>query len=194
MNTKFCRAAFLSVLAAGSIAFSAQAQDMDAALQALDDALPGELLHNPLNLEWSPGGNDIKSKMVDADELTSGQAVSIRVKKRQSRPWDSYLRVELQEGLKKGEEIQVYYYVRTAKAAKGMETAKITMYVGRNEEPYDYIISEDMLPGTEWALASVTGIADADYPAGEIKVEYQLGKATQTVEFGPVYVSTLGLK
>lgn len=185
----------VSLIAFAGLTVSATAQDVDmeAALQALEDALPGDLIHNPLDLQWEPGGNDVKTKIVDADALNSGQAVSVRVRKRQPRPWDSYIRVDLEDAVQKGETIQVYYYARTAKAAKGSDTAKLVLFLGRNEEPYDNILSEEILPSTEWQLASVTGVANADYSSGELKVEFQLGKASQTIEFGPVYVSTLGM-
>lgn len=188
------KTAIVSLVAAAAILTTptAQAQDMDAALQALDDALPGELLHNPFDLEWDAKGNDLRTKIVDADALTSGQAISARLKKKQPRPWDSNLSVQIPEAVAEGEEVQIYFYVRTARPAAGRDTANISMFVGRNEEPYDYILSEEIFPDTEWKLMNLTGVANADYPAGTLKVEYQLGIAAQTVEFGPVYVSTLG--
>jgi len=176
------------------VTIPAQAQDVDAALQALDDALPGQLLHNPFDIQWDSRGNDLKTKIVDAEALSSGQAISARLKKKQPKAWDSVLSVQIPEAVSKGEEIQVYFYVRTARPAAGRDTANISMFVGRNEEPYDSIFVEDIFPNSEWELMNATGVADADYPAGSLKVEYQLGKAAQTVEFGPVYVSTLGPK
>ena len=188
------RSTGMSLLVGTMMFASLPANAQDTALQALDDALPGELLHNPFDLKWETKGNDIRAKMVDAEALTSGNAISVRIRKKQQRPWDSSLSVEIPEPVSKGEEIQVFFYARTKKPAAGKDTANVSMFVGRNEEPYDYILSEDILPGTEWELMNVTGVADADYPADSLKVEYQLGRAAQTVEFGPVYVSSLGPK
>ena len=188
------RSTGMSLLVGTMMFASLPANAQDTALQALDDALPGELLHNPFDLKWETKGNDIRAKMVDAEALTSGNAISVRIRKKQQRPWDSSLSVEIPEPVSKGEEIQVFFYARTKKPAAGKDTANVSMFVGRNEEPYDYILSEDILPGTEWKLMNVTGVADADYPADSLKVEYQLGRAAQTVEFGPVYVSSLGPK
>lgn len=188
------RSTGMSLLVGTMMLASLPANAQDTALQALDDALPGELLHNPFDLKWETKGNDIRAKMVDAEALTSGNAISVRIRKKQQRPWDSSLSVEIPEPVSKGEEIQVFFYARTKKPAAGKDTANVSMFVGRNEEPYDYILSEDILPGTEWELMNVTGVADADYPADSLKVEYQLGRAAQTVEFGPVYVSSLGPK
>lgn len=188
--------ALMSLLAASTMMFAttAQAQDADAALQALDDALPGELMHNPFDLKWDSKGNDLKTKVVTAEAMTSGQAVSARLKKKQPRVWDSNLSIQIPEAVNKGEEVQIFFYVRTAKPATGRDTGNIVLFMGRNEEPYDYIVLEDVFPDSEWKLMNLTGVADANYPAGTLKVEYQLGKAAQTVEFGPVYVSNLGPK
>lgn len=190
------KTALMSLLAASAmmVTTTAHAQDVDAALQALDDALPGELLHNPYDMEWGTRGNDLRTKIVDADALSTGQAVSARLKKKQPKAWDSVLTVQIPEAVSKGEEIQIFFYARTKKAAAGRDTANISLFVGRNEEPYDYIISQQVFPESEWKLMDLTGVADTNYPAGTLKVEYQLGIAAQTVEFGPVYVSTLGMK
>ncbi len=188
------RSTVMSLLVGTMMLTSLPANAQDAALQALDDALPGELLHNPFDLKWETNGNDIGARMVDAEALTSGNAISVRIRKKQQRPWNSSLSTEIPEPVSKGEEIQVFFYARTKKPAAGKDTANVVMFVGRNEEPWDYILSEDILPGTEWELMNITGVANADYPADSLKVEYQLGRAAQTVEFGPVYVSSLGSK
>jgi hypothetical protein len=188
------RSTVMSLLVGTMMFASLPANAQDTALQALDDALPGELLHNPFDLKWETKGNDIRAKMVDAEALTSGNAISVRIRKKQQRPWDSSLSAEIPGPVSKGEEIQVYFHARTKKPAAGKDTANVIMFVGRNEEPYDYILSEDILPGTEWELMNITGVANADYPADSLKVEYQLGRAAQTVEFGHVYVSSLGPK
>jgi hypothetical protein len=182
-------AALVAVL---SMATPAAAQDADEVLKALDAALPGSLIHNPLDLSWEAGGDDLKTKVVDAAALTSGQAVSAKVKKRQDKPWDSHVKVEIEGEVKKGDKVQVFYWARTQKSAAGKDTAHISLFLGRNEEPYDYIIAEEIFPEEEWKLASVTGIAKTDFKAGKLKAEYQLGRSKQTVEFGPIYVSTLG--
>lgn len=190
------RTALVSLLAASAmmVTTTVQAQDAEAALQALDDALPGELLHNPFDLKWDAKGNDLKTKVVDAEAMSSGKAISARLKKKQPKVWDSNLSVQIAEAVSKGEEVQIFFYARTKKPAAGRETAIVSLFMGRNAEPYDYILSQDVFPSSEWELMNLTGTADADYPAGTLKVEYQLGKAAQTVEFGPVYVSTLGQK
>ena len=185
-----------TILAAATVSLSFMAptsfaQDMDAALQALDDALPGELIHNPFDLQWEASGNDINLKVVDAAALPSGQAIDARVKKRQDKAWESTLLVPISAEVEKGDSIQAYFWIRTEKPAAGADTAKVVFFLGRNEEPYDNIISEEIFPDSEWKLMNLKGLASANYRDGTLKVEYQLGKAAQRVQVGPVYVSKL---
>lgn len=169
----------------------ASSSDMDAARQAIEDALPGTLIHDPLDIEWESRGNDKKVKVVEAATPT-GQAVSARVKKRKQKPWDIVVWFDLEDGVQSGEEVEMHFWARTAKAAKGEDTSIFTVFVGEKEEPYDNIISETFTPGEEWKLHTLKGVANKDFAADELKVEYQIGKHVQTIEFGPVYVSNLG--
>lgn len=169
----------------------AASQDMQAALKAIDDALPGKLIHNPLAIEWESKGDDKKVKVVKA-ETPNGQALSARVKKRKQRPWDVTVGFDLEDAVKSGDQVEVHFWARTEKAAKGNETAEFVVFLGRNEEPYDYIISSDLAPDENWKLHTLKSIAKSDFSAGEVKFEYQIGQHAQTIEFGPVYVSNLG--
>ena len=167
------------------------ADEMKVAVQALDDALPGKLIHNPFEMEWQENGRNLKSKVVDAQALASGKAIQAKQKKRENKPWDAIVRTPISGDVKSGDHIQIYYWIRTEKAPKGAESADVTLFLGRNEEPYDNILSIDIRPGTEWELKSADAIAKSNFPIGELKAEYQLGRATQTVEIGPVYVSKI---
>lgn len=190
-NTK---SLFAGLIIASTCALSAPAfaQEMDEVLKALDDALPGKLIHNPLDLDWKFNGNDLRTKIVKTDALPSGQAISAKLKKKQFKPWDSVLFVDIEGEIESGDTVQVHYWARTKKPAAGKETGNMVLFVGRNEEPYDTIISEDILPGREWKLMSSHGVAKTDFKANTIKAEYQMGRASQTIEFGPIYVSNLG--
>ena len=190
----------IAALATGALALGAApslAQDdagaasMQEAIDALNAAFPGTLIHNPLATTWEPGGNDIRTKMVDAPELMTGRAMNVKVKKRQKKAWDTNYRADIGGEVKKGDRIQVFYFARTAKAARGMDTADVSLFLGRSEEPYDYIIADEFKPSDTWELKSMTGTANADFPEGTVKLEYQLGRSAQTVEFGPAYVTKL---
>jgi len=149
------------------------------------------LMHNPNAIEWDMRGSDKKIKLVEAD-TPSGQAISAYVKKRKTNPWDTVLFFDLDDGVKKGDRVSVTMWARTAKAPKSQENAEFVLYVGRNEEPWDRIISEDVLPSTEWEELTFEAVSEGYYPDGEIKVEFQLAKYKQTLEFGSIFVKNLG--
>ena len=191
MTRSFWLASLIALSATAALAQDATEPDRAAVLQALDEAIPGTFLHDPLSLEWVNQGDDVRTKVVAAPELNTGQALSIRNKTRHTNPWDAAVNIPITEPVASGDRVQVYYWLRTSKPPKGSDTASVNVFLGRNEEPYDNIVATTLQPGSEWELKSVTGTAGADFPAGKLKLEFQIGSAKQTVELGPVYVSRL---
>ncbi len=149
------------------------------------------LMHNPNAIKWEQRGHDKKIEIIETD-TPSGMAISAYTKKRKSNPWDIALYFDLEKGVEKGDKISVTMWVRTERAAKGQETAEFVLFVGRNEEPFDYIMSEDVLPSGEWELLTFEAVAESDMDDDEVKVEFQLGKHKQTIEFGPIFVNNHG--
>lgn len=193
---KFIQSLLMGAVIAGAplAIMPAFAQDMAQALKALDDALPGTLIHNPLDMEWDKRGNDIKTKVVEAEALPSGMAISVKMKKKQPKPWDSALSVKLPGEVQKGETVKVHFWVRTDRPATGRDTGSVSLFIGRDAEPYDSILVEDIYPSTEWKLVSASAVAESSFSENSLKAEYQMGRAKQTVEVGPVYVSNLGVQ
>ena len=179
----------ISVTIANSPTSLSQDTVMAQALKAIEDALPGTLMHNPLALDWETSGQKAKMKVISADGPLTGKALSAKVSKKAKNPWDVTVRTQIENGIKSGDTIKAFFWARTKKAPKGMETADITLFIGRNEEPYDFVIAEEIKPSTEWKLLSATGTAKTDFKKDSIKAEFQLGRAAQTVEFGPIYVT-----
>ena len=192
---KIGQTAILALVMGASTSFSPAASSQDAevqqALKALEDALPGRLMHNPYDLQWDSRGLNQKIKVINTNGTPTGKALSTKTSKKGKEPWDTVVSTEIEDGVKSGESIKIFFWARTKKARKGMETADVVLFVGRNDEPYDYIISEDIKLGSEWRLMSATGTAKSDFKTDSIKTEFQLGRAVQTVEFGPIYVTNL---
>jgi len=155
------------------------------------DMQSGTLMHNPASVNWEMRGNDRKITAVDS-ELPSGRAIRARIKKRQKNPWDISLWFDLRDEVQKGDKIEIGFWARTEKAPKGKELSEIVVYVGRNEEPFDRIISEEFMPGKEWRYHTLEAVSKSYMPKGEVKAEFQLGKHKQTIEFGPVFVKNFG--
>lgn len=172
----------LTLMTIGTFSYQASAQNSQTSA--------GTYLHNTITLGWEFKGKSVM-KVVDA-ETPSGQAISAKTKKRHKNAWDVSLWIDMEREVKKGDKVEMRFWARTAKAPKSKEQAEFVVFVGRNEEPYDNIFSENFSPTSEWKAYTLSGIADANYSAGKLKAEYQIGKQAQTVEFGAMYVSNLG--
>ena len=192
---KFEQSVIWALIIGATFSFSPAAFSQDAeleqALKTLDDALPGTLMHNPYDLQWGSRGPNQKTKVIDAKGTPTGKALTAKITKKARKPWDIVVTTEIEQGVKSGETVKAFFWARTEKPRKGMDTADVVLFIGRNDEPYDYIISEDIKPSAEWQLMSASGIAKSDFKADSIKAEFQLGRAAQTVEFGPIYVTNL---
>lgn len=182
-NTTLLLTALL--LTAGSLTYHTSAQSRE---------LPNSTyLHDTVNLKWKSRGSNKVMKVVDA-ETPSGQAIRVTTKKRNKKAWEVALWIEMDGAVNKGDQIEMHFWARTAKAPKSKETAELVIFVGRDEEPFDYILSEKFSPDNEWKSYTLKGTAEANFGGGKLKAEYQLGKLAQTVEFGGMTVSNLGPK
>jgi len=149
----------ISVAMTNSPMSHSQDAEMAQALKAIEDALPGTLMHNPLTLDWDTSGPKAKMKVVSADGPPTGKALSAKVSKKAKNPWDVAVRTQIEDGIASGETIKAYFWARTKKAPKNMETADVTLFIGRNEEPYDFVISEDIKPTRKTALRPNSNLA-----------------------------------
>jgi len=178
----------------GRIAHANDANDaaMQQALATLDATLPGKLLNNPYDIQWSTEGSDKKESIVKSEGAPGGMAYSVRVKKSKRKPWETATRIPMTQDIAKGDVIVVSYWARAAKPQKGRETGDITVALQRNIDPYDAVIQERVDLGTEWKLNHVTGTANRDYSADKTNLNFNLAHAKQTIEFGTFYILNFG--
>lgn len=99
------------------------AQDTEQALKALEDALPRTLIHNPYELEWVSRGPNKKIKVIDAPEMSTGKALSAKIKKKSNKPWDVTVFTEIAGAVEAGEKIEAHFYARTAKPRAGQDNS-----------------------------------------------------------------------
>ena len=155
-------------------------------------ALPGSLIHNPMAIRWDPQGGNKTVKIVESEGVPGGQAISFRVRKKSKKPWDIMMRAPFDKSVSQGEAIEIYFWARAAKTPKGRDAGKITVALGRNEEPYDTVIVQDIEPTETWQMFKVSGVAERDFPTSESDMGFNFGHAKQTIELGPFYAVTLG--
>lgn len=183
----------VTLLSAFSLGMGAHAQDeMETALAALDAQLPGTLINNPYDIQWRTDGSDKKDSVVESDGAPGGMAYRVVVKKRKPNEWDTATRLPMKTSIAEDDVILMSFWARAAKPPKGRDFGDVTVTIQRNVEPYDSVIEERMKLGKEWKLHNVSGKAGRDYAADKTRINFNLGRAKQTIEFGQFYVMNLG--
>lgn len=165
---------------------------MQQALAALDAQLPGKLINNPYDIQWSTYGSDKREKIVESAGAPGGMAYSVTVKKSKRNHWETATRIPMTTSVAKDDVILVSFWARAAKPPKGRETGDITVALQRSVEPYDSVFEERIDLGTEWKLYNVAGKASRDYSAEKTNLNFNLARAKQTLEFGTFYIMSLG--
>lgn len=158
------------------------------ALQALDDALPGNLINDPGNLDWPVFGPGATSKPVKTPEAPGGGALQIKTARRGAQIYEVGANAPISAAIKAGQRITVAFYARTIKAETPDEQGVIGVRVQQNIAPYGGFADTTLKIGAEWKLYEVTALADRDIPAGEAVVGFQLAGAKQTIEIGQTIV------
>lgn len=155
--------------------------------------LPGTLLHNPMAIKWDPVGPNKRVKIVESEGVPGLQAISFQTKRKNiSKPWDIRMRAPFDANISAGEEIEIYFWARASKLPKGRDAGRIGVIIGRNEEPYDTIINQEILPTDTWKMYKVTGVAERNFPSSESDMGFNFGFVKQTIELGPYYAVTRG--
>lgn len=152
--------------------------------------LPGTLIHNPMAIKWDPVGGNKRVSIVESEGVPGGQAIAFQVKRKNiSKPWELRMRAPFDKDILAEDSLEIYFWARAAKLPKGRDAGKISVVLGRNEEPYDTVINQDIAPTTTWKMYRVSGTAKRDFPASEADMGFNFGHAKQTIELGPYFAT-----
>ena len=116
-------------------------------------------------------------------------AIQIEARRKSRDPWDIRLRAPTEKAISEGDEIAVFFWLRAATLPRGQDAGRVDVVVQRKEEPYDDVVLQEIQPGTDWRMYKVSGVANADFQPEETEFGFNLGKAKQTIEFGPFYAA-----
>jgi hypothetical protein len=160
-------------------AIAAAQSDADLAKQIVND--PG-----------NPQVTGAKASLRDDPQAQGGKALRVEVPRKGANPWDSTVGGPIDKPIKRGDNLVLIFSARLEKGANGPTTILPYNAIQLGSAPYSTIISGSNEIGPEWKQFQVTGKADANYPAGALKVTIQLATAKQTVDFGPIIVLDRG--
>jgi hypothetical protein len=159
-----------------------------AAALAQDD-LARQIVNDPA----APEVNGAKAALIDDAKAEGGKALRVQVSKKGANPWDSTVGGPIKKPISRGDHLVIFYSARLEKGENGATTATLPyIALQLTAAPYSTIIQGSAEIGPEWKQLQVTGVSNANYKPGELKVTMQLATAKQTVDLGPIVVLDRG--
>ena len=177
-------AAILSALAWAMAAPSVAQQGTDILSYAVNDVSAG----------WVPYGSNHKARAIDDAGVQGGRAIRIELKAPGAHPWDDGANVPITRAVAKGDPLVFAFWARAPKAAAGERVTPPFAGITQSHAPYDQVLKGAPTIGRDWAMVELRGVADRDYPAGELQASLQLSVANLTVDLGPAFVLDLKRK
>jgi hypothetical protein len=165
------------------------AEQPNAALQALDDALPGTLINDPSKLDWAIFGPGVSSKAVKgADIPVGGGALQITSPKAAAHIYDIGANAPITAAIKSGQKIVVAFYARTISADTQNSKGKLGLRIQQNAAPYPGFGDKVLDIGSDWQLYEVRAISNIDVAKGLAVVNFQFSGAKQTLQIGQTII------
>jgi hypothetical protein len=176
------------VAAAMLLASGVSAKQPTAELQALDDALPGNLINDPSRLDWAVFGPGAASKAIKGSASPGGGALQITSPRKGATLYEIGTNAPITADIKPGQRITVSFYARTLKAETSDGKGVIGVRFQQNAAPYPGFGDTRLSIGPDWQLYEVTAVADRAIAKDVAVVGFQLSGAKQTVEIGQTIV------
>jgi hypothetical protein len=177
------------LLIAGTVGVPAAfAQQPNAALQALDDALPGTLINDPTKMNWPVFGGGASSRQVRAPGVPGDYALQVQSPSAAPTLYAIGFNAPLTSDVRAGQNITVAFWARAVRAATPDQQGILGIRLQRNSAPYPGFGDTRLAIGREWKLYEVKFVADQAIPADLAVVGFQLSGARQTIEVGQTYV------
>jgi hypothetical protein len=156
-----------------------------APLAAQDDAAGA--LNNPDAASLNSYG--AQSSAVDDPKVPGGKALRV-VAKKGANSWDAGVLSQLRRPVKAGDPLVFAFWARLVSGDGGATSTTLPWNaVSLASPPWTQLFGAPVTISTEWKRYEVRGTADKDYPAGVLNAGVQVANASQTIDFGPMYVA-----
>jgi hypothetical protein len=184
-------AILLAVLAASAPAF-AQDQTEAEYLAALEAALPGTLMNNPLDAQWLTHGDGAKAKVTVASDIPGQRAYQVQVREVKPNPWDISAHGSVSGGVEAGDTVMVAFWARASKPDARIGAGGVQARLQQKAAPYAGVIEKTFTLAERWQVHYMSGVAGETFAPGGVDISFNIGHLKQTVEFGQYYVTNLG--
>lgn len=163
---------------------SAQSTSASEARQLIDDAIPGDLVNDPLSFQWVTYGDGLRIKSIDVEAIPGGVALQAKLKSAKPNKWDVGINVPLTSTIAKGDKVRLLVWARSDN-----ETEVYTRFQ-QDFAPYNGFGDNQLKTKNEWILTTFETVAQYDLEAGKATMSFQLGAKAQSIEIGQVYITT----
>ncbi len=178
----------LAIAAAILFCNGVAAKQPTAELQALDDALPGNLINDPSRLDWAVFGPGVSSKPIKGSASPGGGALQITSPRKGATLYELGTNAPITADIKPGQRITVSFYARTISAETSDKQGIIGVRFQQNAVPYPGFGDTKLSISAEWKLYEVTAIANRAISKAEAVVGFQLSGAKQIIEIGQTII------
>lgn len=161
-------------------------------LAAIEDAISGQLLNNPLDPQWQVFGEGASSKVIKAPEIPGQRAFQLRVTEPAVNPWEISAHGAIKGAVEAGDTVFVAFWARATKFSATSGGGQFQARVQQKSAPYAGVAEQSFLLKDHWQVHYMSGAASRAYSAGELDISFNVGAARQTVEFGQFYVADAG--
>jgi hypothetical protein len=186
MRFKYLLAMSASILSVSAVYAEKQP---NAQLQALDDALPGNLINDPSKLDWPIFGPGVKTKPVrDPSIPGGGGAMQITSPSKATNIYDIGANAPIATAIKPGQKLVVAFYARTVKADTADGKGKIGLRFQQNAAPYPGFGDTVLNIGPDWQLYEAKATSNIAIAKGLAVLNFQLSGEKQTVEIGQTII------
>jgi hypothetical protein len=186
-----CWFTYMSLPLALLMGTAANAEQPTPELQALDDALPGTLINDPTQLDWTVFGPGAASKPIKGETIPGGKAaLQVSVPKAGATLYEIGTNAPITAAIKPGTDLVVAFYARTASSSRHDGSGIVGVRFQQNAAPYPGFGDTTLLIGKEWKLYEVSARSNLSIPRGQAVVAFQLSGAKQVIEIGQTIVAS----
>jgi endo-1,4-beta-xylanase len=164
------------------------------ALTELRAKLPTDarMINMPGIANWKINGTP-DTKIVSADSISGGKAVSVTIDKARDNPWDISVAMPVTERISGGDTLFLAVQIRAAAADNEAQSGVIAASkIEESSGDYAMIADTAAQVSDKWTTLYSVGVATRDYAAGETHITVHLAAARQTIELGNAYAFNLG--
>lgn len=149
---------------------------------------------NEIASGWTPYGPHQKARGIEDAGVQGGRAIRLDVGTPGANPWDDGVNAPITHAVMRGDPLVLAFWARAPKLAAGEAVTLPFAGITQSHAPYGQVVKGTPAITREWKMVELRGVADRDYPAGELQAALQLSVAKLTVDLGPVFVLDLKRK